>query len=387
MSKIRSHILRILLVVAMMIPMTCLDMHAQDEVVDENFVITSLLVSEPGGALYSRLGHVAIRMQCPEHDLDYVFSYSTEDILDSPFTFLSGKLKNGVVAIKPEDYIEDYRKQGRGMQEYILNIPIEAKRNLWRILDNHILEGLNQNYDYLSRGCAHGSLMLLKEGLAETGLKLEYGAWPEHFQNASRREITYRHLKRFKWTTFILHLICNGAIDDTKCSNEQKTIIPADLPYVLANATINGVKVICDGPVEILPNTWHPRNGIPTPMMVAAILLLLTIICSIKQITAMDYVLLGIQTVFGAVTTYLVLFSSLVCTEWSWLLIPFNPLPLILWKWRRKWYLPYAVIIVVWAGFMILWPHLLTDNAYIAAALCLATSYIINYKKSALKHE
>lgn len=387
MSKPMSHILRILFVATMMIPMACLEAHAREDVLDENFVTASLLVSEPGGALYSRLGHVAIRMQCPDHGLDYVFSYMTEDILDKPFAFISGKLKNGVAAIKMDDYIKDYRDQGRGMHEYILNIPIEAKRNLWRILDNHILEGLNQNYDYLSRGCAHGSLMLLKEGLAETGLNLEYGAWPEHFKNATRREITYRQLKRFKWTTFILHLICNGAIDDTDCSNEQKTIMPADLPYVLANARINGINVISGDPVEILPNTWQPTEGIPTPIRAAAILLLLTIICSIKNIWAMDYVLLGIQTALGTITAYLILFSSLVCTEWSWLIIPFNPLPLVLWKWRRKWYLPYAVIILVWAAAMILWPHLLTDNAYIVIALSLATSYIMNYKKTALKNE
>ena len=43
--------------------------------IDENFVIASVLLAEPGGALYSNVGHVALRLQCPEHQLDYIFSY------------------------------------------------------------------------------------------------------------------------------------------------------------------------------------------------------------------------------------------------------------------------------------------------------------------------
>ena len=81
------------------------DGSAVPDVVDEDFVIASLLISDPGGALYSRLGHAAIRMQCPTHNLDYVFSYTAEDILKNPLKFFSGKLKMGLMAISPEDYL------------------------------------------------------------------------------------------------------------------------------------------------------------------------------------------------------------------------------------------------------------------------------------------
>lgn len=356
--------------------------------VDENFVIASLLVSEPGGALYSRLGHAALRMQCPEHGLDYVFTYTSEDIFEKPLAFLAGKLKMGLVAISPEEYLEDYRAAGRGVSEYALNLPIEAKRNLWRVLDNHLAEGMDLEFDYIRRGCAQSTLMFLKEGLngvrsedCPEGLKFEFGQWPEYFEGNSRREITYEHLKEYKWMTFLMHFICNGIIDHVGSSNEQKTIIPADLPLILSNATADGLQVIDSGPREVLPNVWQPKRTWPTPMLVSLLLLALTIACALFGSTFMDYVLLGLQTLLGLVAVFL-LCSSLVCTEWSWLIVPFNPLPLIFWKWRCRWALPYAVVLLVWCAFMLFWPHLLTDVAYVVLTMGLVVSYVSIYLKS-----
>lgn len=353
---------------------------AVPDIVDEDFVIASLLVSEPGDFLYSRLGHAALHMRCPEHGLDYVFTYESEDVRTNPIKFLSGKLRMGLVAVSPEAYLSAYEAAGRGVKEYTLNIPVERKRELWRVLDNHMMEGLDIKFDFLKRGCAHSCLSLIREGLGDT--KMEFGQWPEYFEGATRREITYEHLKDFKWATFILHFICNGAIDRTNCSNEEKVIIPADLPFVLSHATIDGVPVISEEPEEVLPSVWKQPKVWFTPILAVLILLALTIVCIFLKSSVMDYVLLGIQTILGLAALYLLLFSSLICTDWSWLIIPFNPLPLIFWKWRRHWALPYAVILLVWAAFMLFSPHLLTDPAYIILATAFIASYINIYIKS-----
>ena len=136
-----------------------------DTITDENFVITSLLVASPGDVLYSKVGHCALRMQCPQHDLDYVFSYESEEVRHRVLAFLAGKLKMGMFAIPTDKYLSLYKEDGRGITEYTLNIPIEAKRNLWRVLDQHVAEGPNLPYDYITRGCAHSTLMMLKEGI------------------------------------------------------------------------------------------------------------------------------------------------------------------------------------------------------------------------------
>ena len=126
----------------------------------------------------------------------------------------------------------------------------------------------------------------------------------------------------------------------------------------------------------LLPSNYQPKAHWCSPMLLAIIIVILTLIGLLLKSSIMDYVLLAIQTILGIVTVYLVFFSNLVCTEWSWLIIPFNPLPLLLWKWRRRWCLPYAFMIAIWILVMWLWPHTLTDSTYIVLAIALIVSYI-----------
>ena len=152
--------------------------------------------------------------------------------------------------------------------------------------------------------------------------------------------------------------------------------MPADLVAILSEASVNGVKIMDESPTELLPVVQVHKTPFITPLMVSILLLILTVICVVFHWHTMDYVLLSIQTILGLVTVYLVLFSSLVCTEWSWLIIPFNPLPAILWHWRKHWALPFAVICLLWCGHMVFYPHLLTSTAYIILTLALIVSYI-----------
>ena len=342
------------------------------EQVDSNFVIASIIIADPGDVLYSTVGHVGIHMQCPEHNLDYVFSYESEDVRGKVLRFLAGNLKMGMAAIPYQDYLDIYRPDGRGVKEYRLFLPIEVKRNLWRVLDNHLMEGMYLPYDYINRGCAYSTLQLLIEGLDT--LKLEFGPWPSTF-NLTRRELFLIRTMDYPWIRVFLHLIGNGQLD-YQCSNIEKVIIPSELIEVLQNATVKGNPILSKKPSTILPSNHVTKAPLITPVLLSVLILLLTIICSIKKWSAMDYFLLVLQTILGLVTVYLVLFSDLVCTEWSWLIIPFNPMPLIFWKWRQIWCLPYAIIIGIWALVLWLWPHTLTDATYIVLAIALIASYI-----------
>lgn len=367
MSRLFRHIILLLL------PILSVPVQAQEQEVDENFVIASLLIADPGDVMYSRFGHAALHMRCPEHNLDYVFSYESEDVRDKVLSFLSGHLKMCMSAVSFEEYLTSYREEGRGVKEYDLNLPIEAKRNLWRILDERIEEGIYYDYDYLKRGCAQSILMMIKKGL--TPQKITYGQWAEE-NDLTRREIAHKQLYDAKWTRCFLHIICNGEMDEM-CSNEKKVIIPTQLVNVLSKATINGTTIISDEPVTILEHKSAPSKQHFPPIFVACILFVMSIICAFLKMTMLDCLLLIIQTAIGALTVYLVLFSNLVCTNWSWLIIPFNPLPLLLWKWREYWALPYAIICIIWAGIMVFWPHLLTDWSLIILSLSFSTSLFI----------
>lgn len=87
---------------------------------------------------------------------------------------------------------------------------------------------------------------------------------------------------------------------------------------------------------------------------------------------AVDCLVLTITTAFGLLTTYLVAFSHLPCTDWNWLIIPFNLLPVLAWPWRKYWALPYLVMIVLWCIGMLCAPHRLVESAHILLALAFA---------------
>lgn len=346
-------------------------MGAQENV-PEDFVTASLLFAEPGGALYSRAGHVSIHMQCPAHGLDYVFSYESEDASKKVLKFLSGKLKMGLMAIPYDEFMSAYMDEGRGVTEYELDLPVASKQNLWRILDNHLMEGINLPYDFLTRGCAQSTFRFLKEGLAPDGMT--YGPWPESFSN-TRRGLACIQLEPYPWTWAFLNLIINGRIDD-ECSNEQKVIMPADLLTVLKNASFEGHPILKNEGVVVVKSSGNqPKGWDFTPLHLSLIILLLTLLCVIFGKAWMDIPLLVMQTALGVISVYLVVFSSLPCTQWSWLLIPFNPLPLMLWKWRRKWARPFASVCFVWAVAALLLKHPVTDPCYAVLSLALSLSW------------
>ncbi len=360
--------------------------HAQTaqvpEQVDSNFVIASIIIADPGDVLYSTVGHVGIHMQCPEHNLDYVFSYESEDARSKVLRFLSGKLRMGLAAIPYQEYLDMFRPEGRGVKEYTLYLPIEVKRNLWRVLDNHLMEGMDLPFDYIKRGCANSTLKLLMEGMDT--LKISFGKWPQKF-NMTRRELTEIQMKDVPWTWCFMNLICNGQID-APCSKIDKVIMPADLIEVLKDATVQGKPLMQKEPATLLPDNHIVKPCLFTPFVLSILVLLLTILCAVYRSGIMDYTLLAVQTILGLITIYLVFFSTLPCTEWSWLIIPFNPLPLIFWKWRQKWCMPYAFVILIWALVMLLWPHHLTDNTYIVLSVALAVSYANIYRLSKMSN-
>ena len=92
-----------------------------------NFVTASLLIMSPGDELYSCAGHACIRLECPTFNLDYCFSYESEQVSDKIFTFFMGKLKMGMFAIPTADYLKLGREDGRGVMQYRLNLPPDAK--------------------------------------------------------------------------------------------------------------------------------------------------------------------------------------------------------------------------------------------------------------------
>ena len=325
----------------------------------DNFVHASLMVAAPGDVLYSVLGHACIRLQCPTYDLDYCFSYESEDVSQKVFQFLLGKLKMGMFAVPTEEYLQAFANEQRGVTEYPMNLPPAVKQELWRVLDNHLMEGANLEYDCIHRGCAISCVHSLHEALDT--IPIVYAPFSDELQRCTMRELFYNKAPK-SWNLFFCMSLVGGE-GDRQMLPEEKLIIPTDLVETWQQAQVAGKPLLGEG-MEIVPNT--PRQSFPlSPMIVFSLLLALSVLNLWAKTSFLDYLSLVLQTLMGLLITYLVLFSSLPGTEWNWLIIPFNPLPAIAWHWRKYWANAWAAVLVVWCIVVVLMPHRLVMTEHI----------------------
>lgn len=349
-----------------------------DSTIDEDFVIASVVVASPGTILYSALGHACLRLQCPPHDLDYIFSAEAEDAAHNVARFFAGRLSMGVRAVTTEEYLQQYREEGRAVREYRLNLPIAVKQRLWQQMDER-LKFSPEPYDYMNGGCAVSVMHWLEDAIDSDSIA--FGPWPEKFER-SRKEIGGDSIAS-PWVHFLLFTIGEGEAYDTDVREPDKCIVPTELVEVLQQATAYGRPLLEKQPTVLLQQTQPLSYSWFTPLVFAIIVLLLavcTLILSLRTSEAskmpiqrvLSAFLWTLYTLAGAFMAYMWLLSDLPCTQWSVLVVPFNVLPLLLWRWRKFWALPFAVIIVVWCVAVVLWPHTLVEPAHIVLALAAA---------------
>ena len=331
----------------------------------------------PGDELYSCAGHSCIRLECPKFNLDYCFSYESESVKDKIFTFFMGKLKMGMFAIPTADYLKIGRESGRGVMQYTLNLPPDAKQRLWKILDERVAQGPYLPYNYMERGCAQSALNVLMEALKPYQLVVD--SWPEKFLTWTRREFVREATDGYLWQQIPMCAIC-GTEADERTTKFRNVVVPLGLLEILRIGKVNGQVVIDGEGVELLPvksDAGAPADTFFTPNKVACCIVALAAVNCFVKWAWIDWLFLAFQSFAGALFTYLVMFSKLPSTGWNWLIVPFNILPLILWKWRAKWALGFAAVLVLWVAGMILWPHMLTLPAY----MILVGAYALMYAR------
>ena len=317
-----------------------------------------------------------LRLECPKFNLDFCFSYESESVKEKLLSFFAGKLRMGMFAIPTQQGLKDFEKDGRSVVQYRLNLPPEVKQRLWKILDEKVAEGPNLPYDYLKRGCSQSLLAILQEALLP--LKMEI---PEEFEvyNQTRRDSMDKAVLDFPWNRFFLHIIC-GSEMDWELPKAETIVIPNDLRVFLQKSRVNGKPVMETEGKVLLPLKRHYEANVVTPTKISwGLVVLAAISIFFVKSQWLDWFFLALQSFIAVPLTCLVFFTSLPATAWNWLLVPFNLFPLVFWKWRKRWALWFAAVLVLWEIGMICWPHRLTDPAY----LVLVAAYILFYVRIA----
>ncbi|MBQ0073945.1 MAG: DUF4105 domain-containing protein [Prevotella sp.] len=348
-----------------------------DSIPSEDFVIASVLIASPGEEIYSTLGHACIRLQCPTHNLDYVFSSESEDATKKVILFFAGRLKMRTAAIPTTEYLSQYSKEGRGVIEYILNLPIKTKQRLWQQMDER-LEEPNEPYDFLNRGCAQSVLQWLEDAIGTDSL--QYGTWGEKW-NRSRKEIACDNVES-PWGRSFLYCFFDGKARTETLSNMRKVIVPAELIEVLQHAKAYGKPLLSKEGTTIVKQTKTIEYSWFTPLILAILILIVAIINLRLHLPVVRYGIITMAMLLGALIHYLVILSDLCCTEFNWLLVPLSPLPLLLWRWKKKALPVFIAANIIWCIGMIPLIKIAVDWEMIAFTLALTTTYIETFNKN-----
>lgn len=310
-----------------------------------NFVTASLLVATPTNNAYSIFGHVALRMECPAHHLDYVFTFEHDSSMDAFHTGIMGKAKSGCSAVPFHEYLHHYKGEGRGIIQYEFNLTLEEERDLWRQLDEDMMSGHSHQFNLLRDNCLSTSLYKL-----QVSLQGEYLDWGNvrYPMNLCYGDLTRKSMKDFPWMEFVVMTFCGTAYD--RMPGQEFMFVPEFIPQMLKDAwfvnTETGAKraVLKGQPKQIAVAKVFPKPNKITPMWAFGGLLLLTILLTLgerlwkwkKLPRAFDIALFTVQTLMGLLLLYVVAFSDLFGGLWNWYLVVFNPLPFLLWLLFRK---------------------------------------------------
>lgn len=368
----------------LLIPFVCMGQEAdsltlarQDSLAiteSDDFVKASIFVATPSNVLYSCAGHTGIRMQCPHYDLDVVYTYESESVMSHMLTFLMGGLKMGMTSVPTEKMLSGYGSVGRGITEYPLNIPLDKRKILWQYLDGKVAEGMSHSMGSIEKGCAFSTLRAIQTAILPD--TLSFGKWDEKFFKKTRRTLLGDRISGFPWNRFVIFSFASTEMDQP-CTVINKLLIPADVIDVLSKTKLNGQLLLGSAKI-IVPQTVVSKEKIwLTPMMIACFLLLLAVVSCFGLQRTISYIFLALQSAGGFLMVSVLFFSTLPCTGFSWLLIPFNPLPLLLWRWRRWWLLPFGLVCCVWS--IVMFAHKenpLVDPAHIVLVFSLAVNYV-----------
>lgn len=325
-----------------------------------NFVTASVLVASPGEAIYSQLGHAALRMECPVHNLDYCFSFSEETGMGGVFKFFAGKTNAHMLAIPTAEFLSTYKIEGRQVIQYELNLSTHEKQELWRLLDNDYVDEELRHFNFLQNNCSSVSLRAIENVMTEESI--DFNGWPKPFKMINGAIMRYQ-TRDWPWLQFWC-LTFLGTEGDVYWDQEQRTGPELVSPVFKKASIVNAEgkkRPLVTGEKELLPLVNKFGASPITPLVVFGTLLLITIAITLAQLKwklktlpkVLDMLLMALVILVGFVLIYTSFVSGLFGMHWNWYLIPFNPLPLIIWLlWRKrkgfyKVYLFYTVVLVL----------------------------------------
>ena len=305
-----------------------------------NFVTASIVLLTETNALYSVFGHATLRMECPIHKLDYVFTYESDTNVGGFMTFIAGKAKARYVAVPTDVFLRDTKKEGRGVRQYELNLTHHEKQELWRLLDGEMMAGATRHFNLLTSNCLSTTIYNIEGCLVDDEFK--WGP-ARHPMTLCDGDFLRHHLHRAPWAEFI-YVTFLGTIYNNFSPWEHK-LSPSLMIDLLREARLvsksDGKErpVIVDQGKTLCEETVHEEATPFTPVIAFSLLLAVALLVTLaewkfgqtRMANWFDIALFTAQAFVGLLLLFVTFYSELFGSNWNWYIVEFAPVPLLLW--------------------------------------------------------
>ena len=332
---------------------------------DPNFIQASLLITSQGDLPHQIFGHATLRMECPTHNFDRVFSFNN-NTSDDYFKMLTSESLGMIQEGETKDYINETREEGRQLVSYPLNLTLDQKARLWEVLDS-LKTTPERPFNAFGDHC----FSVAAEAL-QIAISPDYIDWNE----PTFQKNTYGNLLRlsengtYPWNYVLLNLSF-GTKEELKGVWKEyvyPTIFEKEYNQFYIYSPNGTKKPLISGSPKILLNLKEEQKpNRPTPIETSLIVLAITLMVTVFQYlrkgriagAVLDWTFWIFITALGVAIALLTFSSRLETTGWNWLLIIFNPIawiPIFIYRKNyatlKKIWIFYAAVLVIFATFI-----------------------------------
>ncbi len=323
---------RLLLFITLLSGMLCAPAQQSDTLV-------SLVTCYPGHDIYELEGHTALRVRLND-STDVAVHWGLFDF-DAPnfvYRFVKGETDYMCGEMPWNFFVEEYRLQGRRLDEQVLNLsPVEKQRIVAMLQLNLLPQYRVYRYNYVKDNCATRPMQIIQ---AAVGDSLRPG--PCLFDTWSRptsfRDVMRFYHKNYPWYQFGIDLALGAGID-YPLQPAEYAFVPLLLEQQIDGATIAGrhlaakARTVVDFPADNV--TAGPTPWYLTPMAVCWTVFALLLWATVRDIRRrrvtkwVDATYFGILGMAGLLLTFLIFVSVHEATSPNFLFIWLNPFCII----------------------------------------------------------
>ncbi len=187
----------------------------------------SIVIGEPSTELHTLFGHSAIRLYDPLFNIDIMYNYGAFDFETPNFAmkFVQGKLLYELARDHYPNFYEFYRREGRTIEELVLDIDQKQKQALFDFLENEYKpENRKYYYDFFLNNCA----TRVRDAL-QKNFKISWKNNDPQEKAYLKRKMTYRDVisiyAKDSWVRLGMNLIL-GLPADKVLDNQAKMFMP-----------------------------------------------------------------------------------------------------------------------------------------------------------------